>query len=176
MSSKRNKPVFLMWPCSLFSLQSVSFCATRCWTATPRPCLCGSWLCRAPLASVCSGMKSSTSTRLQRTCLWTSEGRSVCSASSSLLCLGQKVSYDLYLVLPFCIFLDTTNASMTSGSAKNRHCLMRKCKYNLICIPFIVSLKFNPLCSLNNKKKIFFSIFPSSASGFCIINLCSPSF
>lgn len=62
---------------SLFSRQSVSSCAMRCWTAMLQRCLCGSWLCRAPPASVCSGMKSSTSTRLQRTCLWTSEGKSI---------------------------------------------------------------------------------------------------
>lgn len=62
---------------SPLSLQLVSSCAIRCWTAMQQRCLCGSWLCRAPPASVCSGMKSSTSTRPQRTCLWTSEGESI---------------------------------------------------------------------------------------------------
>lgn len=57
--------------------QLVSSCVTRCWTATQQRCLCGSWLCRAPPASVCSGMKSSTSTKRLRICLWTSEGKSI---------------------------------------------------------------------------------------------------
>ena len=62
---------------SVFSLQLVSSSVMRCWTVTPQRCLCGSWLCRAPPASVCSGMKSSTSTRLQKICLWTSEGKGI---------------------------------------------------------------------------------------------------
>lgn len=68
--------------CVLF--QSVLSCATRHWIAMQQHCLCGSWLCRALPASVCSGMKCSTSTKPQRISLSTSEGKRMESSKCSL--------------------------------------------------------------------------------------------
>lgn len=141
------------------------------WIATQQRCLCGSWLCRAPPVSVCSGMKFSTSTRLPRTFLWTSEGMRMCLCGHrqalfnwctitncdhvSFFYFDVIVEYlcglDFYWAIwrfdwhflsqfshfaffkasfPLVCFAGTTNGSMTSGSAKNRPCLMRM--YNLV--------------------------------------------